>query len=113
MPRFVLLLHESPFAYKDLSPDEIQAIIQRYIDWMNGLQREGRYVSGEKLCPERVVVQREGDAPSTDGPYMESKEVLGGLMIIEADSFEHAVALTSGSPHFERGWIEVRRVDLV
>lgn len=113
MPKFALLLHESPYAYKDLSPDEIQAIIQRYIDWMNTLKQEGRYVSGEKLCPESLIVRRNGDDITTDGPYMESKEVLGGLMIVEAASYAEAVALTRHSPHFDRGWIEIRRVDLV
>jgi hypothetical protein len=113
MPRFALLLHESPQAYRHLSPEQIQVIIQRYIDWMNALKRDGRYVSGEKLCAQSLVVRREGDQLVSDGPHMESKEVVGGLMLIEADSFEHAVALTGSSPHFDRGWIEIRRVDLV
>jgi hypothetical protein len=112
MPKFALLLHESPFAYQDLSPEHIQAIIQKYIACMNGLKAQGRYISGEKLCPERLVVRRENDELATDGPYMESKEVVGGLMIVEADSYQHAAELSRGSPHFDRGWIEIRRVDL-
>lgn len=113
MPKFALLLHESPRAYQSHSPDQIQAIIEKYIHWMNGVKAQGRYVSGEKLCPESLAVRRGADgALATDGPYMESKEVVGGLMVIEADSHDHAVELTRGSPHFDRGWIEIRRVDL-
>lgn len=112
MPKFALLLHESPFAYQELGPEQIQAIIQKYMDWMNGLKAQGRYVSAEKLCPERLAMRRENDELATDGPYMESKEVVGGLMIIEADSYEHAAELSRDSPHFDRGWIEIRRVDL-
>lgn len=112
MPKFALLLHESSTAYRGLGPQEIQDIIQRYIDWMNRLKREGRFISGEKLKAPASHVRRINGELQSDGPFVESKEVLGGLMIIEAESHEDAVAQTRDSPHFERGWIEVRQIDL-
>lgn len=111
MPKFALLLHESSAAYKGLGPEEIQQIIQRYIDWTNRLKREGKFVGGEKLMSTARHVRRRGGELQTDGPFVESKEVLGGLMIIEAGSYDEAVHQTRDSPHFERGWIEVRQVD--
>jgi hypothetical protein len=111
MPKFALLLHESSAAYKGLGPEEIQQIIQRYIEWTNRLKREGKFVSGDKLMPAARHVRRRGAELESDGPFVESKELLGGLMIIEAVSYDEAVQQTRDSPHFERGWIEVRQVD--
>lgn len=112
MPKFALLLHESSAAYKGLGPEEIQQIIQRYIDWTNRLKREGKFISGEKLMSSTRHVRLRGNALRTDGPFVEAKEVLGGLMIIEAGSYDDAVHQVRDSPHFERGWIEIRQVDL-
>jgi hypothetical protein len=113
MPKFVLMLHESPQAFRGLGPDDIQAIIQKYIDWVSRLEREGRFVFSEKLVPEGRSVRREAGRLLTDRLFAEAKEVVGGLMVVEADSYEHAVALTEGSPHFDRGWIEIRQVDMM
>lgn len=111
MPKYVLLLHESDQAYAGLSPQEIQSIIQRYIDWTDRLQREGCFVRGDKLESQgRSVCSRDGRLV-TDRLLAESKEVVGGVLIVEAESYEHAASLTEGSPHFERGWIEIRQVD--
>jgi hypothetical protein len=111
MPKFAMLLHEAPTAFNGLSPEQIQAIIQKYIDWVGRLQSEGRFVSGEKLVPDGRAVRRIDARLVTDRLFAESKEVVGGLLLIEADSYDHAVALTEGSPHFERGWIEIRQID--
>jgi len=113
MPKYMLMLHESPTAFKGLSPTEIQAVIQKYFDWKNRLEREGRYLGGEKLKPEGRAVRRRGsEVEVTDGPFGEVKEVVGGFFMMEADSFEHAIELAKGGPHLDRGWIEIRQVDL-
>jgi hypothetical protein len=111
MPKFVLLLRESQQAFAGLSPQEIQAIIQKYIDWVARLQSQGHFVLGEKLTTEGRAVRRTAGRLVTDRLFAESKEVVGGVMIVQADSYDQAVALTEGSPHFERGWIEIRQVD--
>ena len=112
MPKYMLMLHESPTAFKGLSPTEIQAIIQKYIDWKSRLERDGRYLGGEKLKPEGRAVRRQGSEVNvTDGPFGEVKEVVGGFFIMKADSFEHAIELAKEGPHLDRGWIEIRQVD--
>jgi hypothetical protein len=109
MAKFVLLLRDSGSFPGDMSPQEIQAVFQRYQAWSEKLGRN----MGEKLRDgEGRVVVRSGKKTSiTDGPYVESKEVLGGLYIIEATSYEDAVRKCQDSPHLDFGSIEVRQIE--
>ena len=87
MPKYMLLLHESPTAFKGLSPGEIQAIVQQYSDWRRRLEKEDRFVAGQKLRTDGRHLRRHGtEVAVTDGPYGEAKEVLGGYFIITAES---------------------------
>lgn len=99
--------------YAGMSPEEMQACIERYMAWSEGLRRDGRLLTGEKLGDgEGRVLRREAGAlVVSDGPYVESKEVLGGFWIIQAADYDEAVRLVSGSPHFELGTLELRRID--
>ncbi len=56
-------------------------------------------------------MRRSGKLVVTDGPYTEVKDIVGGVFVIEAASYDDAVALASGCPHLEYGEIEVREVD--
>jgi len=113
MPRFVLLLHDSGKFATDLSPDQIQAIIQRYVAWRQKIQQNGRQVSGHKLTEGQGRVMRgAGGTPKvTDGPYAEAREVIGGLFVVEAKSYEEVVELCRDCPHLDFGSIEIREVE--
>ncbi|HJR60417.1 MAG TPA: YciI family protein [Vicinamibacterales bacterium] len=114
MPRFVLLLHDAPDAYTGLSPEQMQQVIQKYVAWGDRLRSAGVLEGGEKLAdePGKVMRGRNGQVRITDGPYSETKEVLGGYYIVAADSYEKALTLARDCPHFEYGGtIEVREVD--
>ena len=112
VPTYLFLLHESPDAYVGMGPSEIQQVIQKYVAWREGIEREGRFVAGQKLKSGGVALQQ-GTAGGAvlDRPLPEAKEVVGGFIMVRADSFEHAALIARQSPHFERGWIEVREVD--
>lgn len=113
MPKFILLLHESPDAFPpDISPDQIQAIIQRYVAWRAKVQHNGRQVEGHKLTDGqgRVMKGAAGSAKVTDGPYAEAREVIGGLFIVEAKNYEEVVELSKDCPHLDFGTIEIREV---
>jgi hypothetical protein len=111
MPKFIMLLHDSGTFPPDLSPDQIQAIIQRYVAWKTKVQA-GRKVEGHKLTDRqgRVVRGTVGAPKVTDGPYAEAREVIGGLFIVEAASYEEVVELSQDCPHLEFGTIEIREV---
>jgi hypothetical protein len=115
MPNYVLFLHEDPSAFEHVSPEEMQAIIQKYSAWKRRMESAGVMVRGEKLQDGTGrVLRRAGERTSiTDGPYTESKEVIGGLFEIRAENYESAVEAAEGCPHLEFGTIEIREVEVV
>jgi hypothetical protein len=113
MPKYVLLLHDAGTFPSDISPAEIQAIIERYVQWRQRLVQGGREVSGHKLRDGEGRVMRGaiGTPSVSDGPYAEAREVIGGLFIFDAASYDEAVRLCQDCPHLDFGSIEIREVD--
>jgi hypothetical protein len=113
MKKFIMLLHDAGSFPADISPDQMQAIIQRYVTWRQKIQKNGRQVEGHKLTDGQGRVMRGGggQAKVTDGPYAEAREVIGGLFIVEAGSYEEMVELSKDCPHLDFGTIEIREVD--
>jgi hypothetical protein len=115
MAEYLVLLHEDPARTRDLSPTEMQALIQRYTDWIGGLRAQGLVSVGKKLKDEggRQLRGEKGKMVVSDGPYAEGKDVISGLFVITADSYEKAQALVAPGPHLEFGWIELREIDVI
>jgi len=113
MPQFVLLLHDAGNFDPNMSPDQMQAIIQRYVAWRGKVQQNGRSVSGHKLRDGEGRLMRGAGAAVTvtDGPYAEAREVIGGLFVIDGKSYEEVVDLCTDCPHLEFGTIEIREVE--
>jgi hypothetical protein len=79
--------------------------------WLDDLQARGIWVTGDQLAPTcraRTVRVREGKKLMTDGPFVETKEALGGFDILECDSLDEAVEIAAAHPVAEFGTIEVR-----
>ena len=116
MAKYMLLLHDNPAAFVDVSPEQMQQVIEKYIAWGNRLREAGVMQGGDKLTdePGKVVRRRDGQVRVTDGPCSETKEVLGGYYIIEAGSYDQAIERSRDCPHLEYGGtIEVRQVDMM
>ena len=116
MERYLLLLHENPEALPAMSPEELQAVIARYKAWGQRLHSEGRLVGNNKLEDGTGRVLRPngtGQPKITDGPFTETKDVIGGYFLIEAATYEDAVEQCRDCPHLGFGPIEVRRIDVV
>ncbi len=116
MSQFILLLHETPADFSQVSPEEIQAILGKYLAWREKITAAGQLMDGHKLTDEggRSLTLGEGRLRVVDGPYSEAKEVIGGLFIIEAKDYDQAVEISSGCPHLEFGGrIELRQIDLI
>jgi hypothetical protein len=114
MAKYLLLLHETPAQYADMSPAEMARIIERYSAWAAGLAQRGHLVSGEKLTDDggRHLHRKPTGVVALDGPYAEAKDVIGGFFIVEADSLAHAERLADDCPHLQgSNWIEVRAID--
>ena len=116
MPKYMLLLRETPSDFSNLSAEEMQQVIGEYVAWRRKIEAEGKYSGGEKLKDEggRHVSMRNGKARVVDGPYAEAKEVMGGYFVINAADYDEAVETSKGCPHLKYGgWIEVREIEQV
>jgi hypothetical protein len=112
MPKFVLLLRDGARSSPEMSPEQMQAIVQRYVAWRAKVQKDGRSISGHKLRDNegRVLNGNGGGLKVTDGPYAEATEVMGGLFVIEAGNYDEIVELCRDCPHLDFGTIEIREV---
>lgn len=109
MPQYLLVLRDAGNFPTDISPEEIQAIIQKYIAWNERIGGTGQKLrDGEG----RVLTGKPGEITVTDGPYAEAREVLGGYMVIEAPGYDDVVRHCADSPHLEFGSIEIRQIEL-
>jgi hypothetical protein len=116
MAQFMLLLHETPADFADLSAEEIGKVIREYTGWADKLRSEGRLVGSNKLKDDggRSLTAPGGKLSVVDGPYAEAKEVVGGYFIVEAAGYDEAVALSKDCPHLKYGGrIELRQVDSI
>ena len=116
MPTFVVLLRHDPSRYAGFSADQFAALIKKYRDWSAPLIASGTIEFGRKLVDDRgKSVRKDGDQLVVkDGPFNETKEVVGGFYIIKADDYDHAVKLCNDHPAFLTGGsVEIRQVDFM
>ena len=110
--KFLLLVcwdGEAMNAQTEPEPGEAQE--EESFPWLDDLQARGAWVIGDQLAPPRrarTVRVRDGKKMVTDGPYAETKEIVGGFDIIEAGDIEEAVEIASQHPGAQIGTIEVR-----
>lgn len=92
----------------DASPEQLQANMGKWFAWVEQLQKEGKYVSGEALLPGGKLVN--GKSSVTDGPYTEGKEIVGGYFVINAATLQEATQNAQEHyPDFEfGGTVQVR-----
>ena len=107
MSQYLLLLHHDPSGMSRMSPDEYQKSIEKYMAWRN----KPFVVGSQRLAPEPGRVIREQGRKISDGPYSETKEILGGYYLIEAANYDEAVERTLDHPHLEHGGtVEIRQL---
>lgn len=117
MPKYMLLLRGDVTAdYSSYSPQDMQKIIEGYEAWAGGLAEKGLLQDGKKLTDEGgkvMIPDGKGGVTIKDGPYQETKEVVGGVYLITAESYDHAVELCRSHPNFNFGSIEIREIDFM
>ena len=112
MPGYMLLLYRSHGQFDRLTPEEMGRVIAEYRVWADQMRAEGRFVGGDRLSNDvRSVSETAGRSVVTDGPYAESKEIVGGYFCITAASFDEACAVARGCPSLKYcGRVEVRQI---
>ena len=101
MAKFALVLNHAPDRYTGLSEDDYRAVIKDFVQWVEQANRDGIYAGGHKLTsdPGRELRRTATGVDVHEAPYAELAEVLGGLMIIEAASYDDAVAVARTHRH--------------
>lgn len=113
--RFLCLGYIEESKWDTMSKEQQEAMIQECFAYDDELKRNGHFVRGEALRSSRSAVTlrwRNGKASFTDGPYAETKEQLGGLLVLEATDLNHAIQLMSKHPGVRLGGpFEIRPID--
>jgi hypothetical protein len=111
-PQFLLLMRQ-PYDAAGARPDpaQMQEIMGRFAVWLDGIRANTSVLSTNGLEDRCNVLRGPRGARITDGPYAETKEIIGGYVLITADSFEHAMAIGRECPGHDYGMaVEVRPV---
>lgn len=91
------------------SPEEMQQNMEKWFAWVDELKQKGIYSSGEPLLPGGKTLRKNNVV--TDGPFAESKEVIGGFFLIKTDGIDTALELAKACPDLPLGGsVEVREV---
>lgn len=102
-------IDEAKFA--EVSAEEGHKMMQECFAYDDELRRGGHFLGGEALDSARTAVtlrMRDGAVEATDGPYAETKEMLGGILLLEARDMDHAIELMSKHPGVRMGPFEIR-----
>ena len=112
--RFICLGYADPAVFSSMSKEEMESAMEECFVYDDELRRGGHFAGGEALQePKSAVTLRYGakGVDVTDGPYAETKEFLGGILILEARDLNHAIALMSKHPGVRFGPFEIRPAD--
>lgn len=93
------------------TPEEQEAVMKRWGDYTADLQKAGAMLAGDALQPTSTATTvrvRDGQRSITDGPFAETKEVLGGYYLLDVDSLDDAISWAEQCPAAEDGSVELR-----
>ena len=98
-------------AFIQLSPEQMQAEMQKWNVWMGDLAQKGKLISGQPLLPQGKVLKGVSKKV-TDGPFTEGKDIVGGYLLVKANDLQEAIELSKACPTLEGadGTVEVREI---
>ena len=111
--QYILLLYGNEQQDQDRSPEAIQAEMGEWYGFTKAVKDAGVFVAGDALQPTgtaTTVRRRDNQLLSTDGPFAETKEQLGGFYIIDVPNLDDAIAWAAKVPNVHRGSVEIRPI---
>ena len=112
--KYVCLAYEDEQELNDLSQSEWHALRQDTLDYVEALKKSGHLLATHALQSASTAASvqiRKAEVSVTDGPFIESKEQIGGFFLIDAADFGEAIQIASKWPSARIGTIEVRPVE--
>ncbi|MBO9613508.1 MAG: transcription initiation protein [Dyadobacter sp.] len=110
MKDFMFVFRNDPAVMAGMSPEVLQTSMQKWMDWIGGIAAQGKLVDrGSRLADEGNVVR--SARMVTDGPYIETKESIGGFIMVRTESLAEATEIAKGCPILSAGGnVEVRPI---
>jgi hypothetical protein len=111
--QYLLLIYDDENVWKNMSEAEAGQFHAEYMQFTQDITKSGHFKSGDALQPvstATTVRVRNGKTLTTDGPFAETKEQLGGYYLVEAANLDEALAIAARIPSSRIGSIEVRPV---
>jgi hypothetical protein len=111
--KYLCLIYDDEKKWETMSKAEADAYMGEYFQFTDGIKASGHYLGGNALQPVQTATtirSRNGKLSTTDGPFAETKEQLGGYYLIEARDLNDALQVAQKIPSVRTGSIEVRPV---
>ena len=111
--KYLCLIYDEERKWAEMPKEESDAMMAEYFTFTEGVRASGHYLAGEALQPVETATTvrvRNGRVSTTDGPFAETKEQLGGFYLIEARDLNEAIQVAAKIPSARIGSIEVRPV---
>ena len=111
--QYMLLIYGDESGWASIGEEQLDTLYAEYGQLTQDLRDQGKLISSNELQPPPAATSvrvRDDEALVTDGPFADTKEVLGGYYLIEAESLEEALAWAARIPNARDGVVEVRPV---
>lgn len=111
--RYLCLIYENEKAFERLPKEEVDAVFGEYFTFTEDVKKSGALLAGEALQPTptaTTVRVRNGKTQTTDGPFAETKEQLGGFYMINAKDLNEAIQIAARIPGARYGCVEIRPI---
>jgi len=111
--KYLCLIYDDEKKWDSMAKTEAETMMGEYFAFTEDIKKSGHYVAGEALQLTQTATTvrlRQGKVSTTDGPFAETKEQLGGFYMIDARDLNDALAIAARIPSVRTGCIEVRPV---
>jgi hypothetical protein len=111
--KYLCLIYDDETKVGSMPQDSADAFMQEYVSFSDAIRQSGHYLGGNALQPvsaATTVRVRNGRTTTTDGPFAETKEQLGGFYLIEARDLNDAIQVAARIPSARLGSVEVRPI---
>jgi hypothetical protein len=113
--KYLCLIYDDESRWANMSQAEAEAMMGEYSAFTEAIKKSSHYIAGEALQPIQTATTvrvRNGKVSTTDGPFAETKEQLGGFYMIEAKDLNDAIQVAQRIPSARLGSVEVRPVQV-
>ena len=111
--QYLLMIYQNEAEYAKIDAEASQKMLQEYGAFTQSIIQSGNFKAGDRLRPTSTATTvrvRDGKTLTTDGPFAETREQLGGYYLIEAKDLDAALAIAARIPSARIGSIEVRPI---